>query len=171
MRKIHNMEVYELLIVWCCVHVVDSNRVYETYPILNNTHSNEGSVIRLGYLTGSQKPPGHHHYVSPGRTISGAITLAVREVNESPDVLPNHTLQFLVAETYGKEAESIKQTVMLTRQNISAYIGPQETCIHEAGIAAAFNLPMISYVSIHACQTDHIANFHLFNLYASGGLS
>lgn len=54
---------------------------------------------------------------------------------------------FQVAETYGDETISIRETALLVNQGISGYIGPQETCIHEGRIAAAFNLPMISYVS------------------------
>jgi len=58
-----------------------------------------------------------------------------------------HSLSFLVSETYGEESTSILETAELWKKNISAYIGPQETCLHEARMAAAFNLPMISYVS------------------------
>ena len=65
----------------------------------------------------------------------------------------HHRVEFVIAETYGNESYSIQRTVELTRRNISAYIGPQETCIHEARIASVFDLPMISYVSsllVHA---------------------
>lgn len=58
-----------------------------------------------------------------------------------------HSLSFLVSETYGEESTSILETAELWKKNISAFIGPQETCLHEARMAAAFNLPMISYVS------------------------
>lgn len=59
-----------------------------------------------------------------------------------------HSLDFLVSETYGEEVTSILETAALWTRNVSAFIGPQETCVHEAKLAAAFNLPMISYVSI-----------------------
>lgn len=58
-----------------------------------------------------------------------------------------HNLDFLVAETYGEEETSILMVAELWRKNVSAYIGPQETCIHEGRMAAAFNIPMISYVN------------------------
>lgn len=63
-------------------------------------------------------------------------------------MLPDHKVEFVIAETYGNESYSIQRTVELTRRNISTYIGPQETCIHEARIASVFNLPIISYVSL-----------------------
>jgi len=71
-----------------------------------------------------------------------------------------HSLSFLVAETYGEESTSILETAELWKKNISAFIGPQETCLHEARMAAAFNLPMISYVS----QYKSIIIFKIFIL-------
>lgn len=57
-----------------------------------------------------------------------------------------HSIDFLVSETYGEEVSSIRQTASLWTKQIAGYIGPQETCVHEGRMAAAFNLPMISYV-------------------------
>lgn len=104
--------------------------------------------VLIGYLTGSQRRPGDNIYPRPGQTISGAISYAVDEINEKSPIVGNRTLGFVVAETFGDEEESIKQTAKLwTLGNVSVYIGPQESCIHEARMAASFNLPMISYVS------------------------
>lgn len=107
-------------------------------------------TFTLGYLTGSQRLPGDQEYQRPGLTISGAISLAVDEVNR--DILGpmGHKLDFIVAETYGVERISVRETADLRSKNISAYIGPQETCEHEAYLAASFNLPMISYVSVQS---------------------
>ena len=105
-------------------------------------------IIKLGYITGSDKLPlPGIFYRRPGQAISGALTLALDEINNDSSILPNQTLDFIIAETYGIEFESIKETVELINKDISVYIGPQETCIHEAKVAAAFNIPMISYVS------------------------
>ena len=108
-------------------------------------------VIRIGYLTGSERHPGLNVslYGRPGQAISGALTYAIDQINVNKTILPNHTLEFIIAETYGMENQSIKETVLLLDRNISVYIGPQETCINEGRIAASFNIPMISYVSIH----------------------
>lgn len=38
----------------------------------------------LGYMTGSQRRTGDISYSKPGRTISGAISLAVEEINAGP---------------------------------------------------------------------------------------
>ncbi|KAJ9587019.1 hypothetical protein L9F63_019384, partial [Diploptera punctata] len=105
-----------------------------------------GDVFTLGYLTGSQRREGDTVYIRPGLTISGALPLAVDEVNSGLFRIHGHRLEFVVAETLGDELASIWHTADLwTTHNISAYIGPQETCVTEARMAAAFNLPMISY--------------------------
>lgn len=81
--------------------------------------------------------------------ISGAISLAVKEINSNGKLKDmGHSLKFIVAETFGEEVSSIRQTARLWTDKVYAYIGPQETCVHEGRMAAAFNLPMISYVSV-----------------------
>ncbi|KRG06744.1 uncharacterized protein Dmoj_GI13925, isoform B [Drosophila mojavensis] len=108
-----------------------------------------GEVFTLGYLTGSQRRPGNLDYQRPGITISGAISLAVEQINAGKLGDLGHSLEFVVAETYGDEVASIRQTAALWTQQVAAYIGPQETCVHEGRMAAAFNLPMISYYCTH----------------------
>lgn len=80
-----------------------------------------------------------------GLTISGALTLAATEVNNEKLAKLNHSIEFIVAETYGEEISSIRETASLWKQGIYGFIGPQETCVHEGRMSAAFNLPMISY--------------------------
>lgn len=101
----------------------------------------------IGFLTGSQRRPQDEVYNRPGLQISGAIFYAVEEVNNVTLREKGHNLIVDVAETYGEEITSVRKTAELWKKNISVYIGPQETCEHEALMAAAFNLPMISYVS------------------------
>ena len=108
--------------------------------------------IIMGYITGSQRLNDNSYYKRPGQQISGALTMALDEINADKSILPGYTLNFTFMETYGLELLSLKATVELLNQNVSAYIGPQETCRHEAKVAAAFNRPMISYVS----QQPHI---------------
>lgn len=114
---------------------------------LGQARVGHAEVFTLGYLTGSQRRPGNLDYQRPGITISGAISLAVEQVNAGRLGRLGHSLEFVVAETYGDEVASIRQTAALWTQQVAAYIGPQETCVHEGRMAAAFNLPMISYVS------------------------
>lgn len=38
-------------------------------------------------------------------------------------------------------------TELMIKDNVIAFIGPDESCLYEALVASAWNLPMISYVS------------------------
>ncbi|KAH0955867.1 hypothetical protein HN011_006367 [Eciton burchellii] len=121
----------------------------------------DAETFTLGYITGSKRRPDDLEYQRPGLRISGAITLAVEEasnrntsVNAGELGRRGHRLDFLVAETFGEEQTSILMTADLWKKNISAYVGPQETCIHEGRMAAAFNIPMISYFCTHQETSD-----------------
>ncbi|XP_064104241.1 receptor-type guanylate cyclase Gyc76C-like [Macrobrachium nipponense] len=124
-------------------------RPWDPPPVEAPSASAPARHFNLGYLTGSERLPEDQEYKRPGLIVSGAITLAVEEVNTNYPLVNGHRLNFTVAETYGQEEMSILKTAKLWISNISAYIGPQETCVHEARMAAAFNLPMISYYSPH----------------------
>lgn len=64
--------------------------------------------------------------------------------------------RYILAETFGNESESILQTAELWKRNISGFIGPQETCAHEARLAGSFNLPMISHFCTNAVTSDKV---------------
>lgn len=78
--------------------------------------------------------------------------MAIEDVIRQKILPEEHTLDMVVAETFGEEEESILQTAKLWTLNVSAYVGPQESCVHEARMAASFRLPMISYVSSLSCR-------------------
>ncbi|XP_071106522.1 speract receptor-like [Haliotis cracherodii] len=121
------------------------------------------NIIKIGYVTGSEPPQKPLVlYKRPGHLISGALTYAIEEVNNDSSILPNYTLDYVIAETHGEEQQSIKETVLLRERNISVYLGPQETCVHEGRIAAAFNLPMISYF----CAQTEVSNKQLYPTFA-----
>ncbi|XP_032675177.1 guanylate cyclase 32E isoform X2 [Odontomachus brunneus] len=121
----------------------------------------DAETFTLGYITGSKRRPDDFEYHRPGFRISGAMTLAVEEVNAGELGERGHKLDFEVQETYGEEQTSILSTAVLWTKNISAYIGPQETCIHEGRMAAAFNIPMISYFCTHH-ETSNKKDFPTF---------
>ncbi|XP_071581869.1 receptor-type guanylate cyclase Gyc76C-like [Temnothorax nylanderi] len=139
-----NVETCLLLIVI----LLDNKRIY-------------AETFTLGYITGSKRHLGDYVYHRPGFQISAAITLAVEQVNAGELGRRGHNLDFLVAETFGEEETSILMTADLWTKNVSAYIGPQETCIHEGRMAAAFNIPMISYFCTHN-ETSNKKEFPTF---------
>lgn len=117
-------------------------------------YANKSNTLLLGYITGSKNVPNQTRvYYKPGSALSGAITIAVDELNRQFEILPDHYLDFCIGETYGVEKISIRHTANFSMNGIDAIIGPQETCEHEGRIAEAFNVPMISYVSKHESLT------------------
>ncbi|XP_054260292.1 guanylate cyclase 32E-like [Macrosteles quadrilineatus] len=88
--------------------------------------------------------------------VLGALPLAVTAVNADPLLLPGRRLEF-VARDIGTEPSGLarRQSSLATlairvmtemRDNGTvAFIGPDDTCSAEALVAAAWNLPMISY--------------------------
>ncbi|XP_066292831.1 receptor-type guanylate cyclase Gyc76C-like [Branchiostoma lanceolatum] len=85
-------------------------------------------------------------FSNPGLVISGAMTLAVDDVNRNPALLPNTTLEFVWNNTEGYEDGSIRALTDQWRDGVVAFFGPGETCTTEARIAASWNVPMISYM-------------------------
>ena len=104
------------------------------------------STILIGYLT-VDKTDGFMR-AKQGRIISGAMTLAVELINDDPNLLPNHEIRFIWGDT---QANTLVGTKLLTdqwRKGAVAFIGLEDSCSVEAKVAAAWNLPMISYVSL-----------------------
>ena len=109
-----------------------------------------GIDITLGYMTGSSRKAGNLEYSRPGLTISGALTYALTDLRKShyfEETGARVRFKLVVTETCGDEEESLRQVASLWKaHNVSVIIGPQETCLHEAKLAASLNIPMISYV-------------------------
>ena len=92
--------------------------------------------IKFGYLV---------HFGYP--QVLGAVSYAVERINNDTSILPNTTLSFTTDMLTNDQYDSIKVMTKLRDENISAFIGPDESCRDEAMIASAWNLPMVSYVS------------------------
>ncbi|XP_071444038.1 guanylate cyclase 32E [Hetaerina americana] len=93
------------------------------------------------------------------RVVLGALPLAVARVNENPNLLPGRKLRFVAANigfadnptveemwrARSHPAISIRRMTEMRDNGTIAFIGPDNTCQPEALVAAAWNLPMISY--------------------------
>lgn len=116
---------------------------YQPVANLRQLELLEQREIRLGYIAAGQ--------VTVDRVavqISGAMTLAVKDVNEDPNLLPGYNVSFYFGNTTGEERDSLLKMAQLWKEGVLAFFGPELTCDIEARFAAAVNLPMISYVSI-----------------------
>ncbi|CAG7718784.1 unnamed protein product [Allacma fusca] len=103
--------------------------------------SNGKENLTLGYLTAVKGSDRNRQ----GILISGAMTLAISEINNNQKLLPNVELQMTWNDT---EGDTIKGTKILTDmlcQDVAAFFGPEVSCAVEATVAAAWNRTMISY--------------------------
>nr|KAG5695086.1 hypothetical protein BaRGS_015062 [Batillaria attramentaria] len=120
----------------------NNNNNNNNRPGVDSNKARKRNVIKLGYLTGSISPNVTGKYYSrPGALISGGLLFALEQINADSAVLPDHYLDFIMAETYGLESESIKQTALLLNQGIAAYLGhlPATADDYVLSGAAAFN--------------------------------
>lgn len=81
--------------------------------------------------------------------MAGAVSLAVHMINQDPGLLPDHNLFFVAYDTINSPVAIQKMTKMRDEQEVVAFIGPDFSCEHEAMVAAAWDMPMISYVRKH----------------------
>ena len=89
--------------------------------------------------------------------IAGAVKVAVDDINDRLDVLPNHTLHYMFKNTCGDEQLSqflrslnkfsVGTQAFMEHWKLGArvFIGPESNCRTEAQMAAAQNLPIVSY--------------------------
>lgn len=85
----------------------------------------------------------------------GALPLAVTAVNKDPQLLPGRRLEFVARDIGSGRARkqsslatlAIRVMTEMRDNGTVAFIGPDDTCSAEALVAAAWNLPIISYVS------------------------
>ncbi|KAJ1526714.1 hypothetical protein ONE63_008294 [Megalurothrips usitatus] len=104
------------------------------------------------------------------QVVLGALPLAVRNVNKDPQLLPGRELQYLAADigTLGANpsdsglrrrdsslaALALRVMTVMRDRGAVAFIGPDDTCGPEALVAAAWNLPVISYNCADARMSD-----------------
>ncbi|KAL1403181.1 hypothetical protein pipiens_000917, partial [Culex pipiens pipiens] len=102
---------------------------------------NNRTQLTLGYLTalkGNMKD-------KQGLTISGALTIALEEINNDPDLPPNVTLALRWYDTRGETVTATRHITEMICDGVSAIFGPEGTCKTEAIVSQSRDIPMISY--------------------------
>ncbi|XP_030761809.1 receptor-type guanylate cyclase Gyc76C-like isoform X2 [Sitophilus oryzae] len=101
----------------------------------------ENVKLVLGYLTAVKGELKERQ----GLAISGAILMAVEEINNDPDILPNITLELKWNDTRGDTVVATRAMTDMICEGVSAFFGPEGSCYVEAIVSQARNIPMISY--------------------------
>lgn len=106
------------------------------------------SEIKLGFLL----PYNVSANMSGGSSVTGndyesAVLLAVEAINSSSALFPGEHVTFIRSDTQCNEKVSVNAMLSQLGKGVQAFIGPVCTCETQAKLAAAINIPMISYVS------------------------
>ncbi|XP_055334707.1 receptor-type guanylate cyclase Gyc76C-like [Paramacrobiotus metropolitanus] len=117
--------------------------------------------LTLGYLTAIQGSDTAAAF-RQGVVISGAISYAIDQINNRTDLLPYHHLNLIWNDTETDPSIGTKVLTSLWKQGAVAFFGPEDTCEKEAFIAAAWNLPMISY----KCSDQAVSNRKIYKTFA-----
>ena len=83
-----------------------------------------------------------------GESFAAAMTIAVEKINADPTLLPDYNLTFVWKNTKCDELIAVREQLNQINSGVRAFIGPGCNCQTAARNAAAFNMTMISYVSI-----------------------
>ncbi|KAL3273764.1 hypothetical protein HHI36_015191 [Cryptolaemus montrouzieri] len=126
----------------------NSDRELYNYLTKKGDKFNDSESITIGFLGA---------YGST-QVVLGALPLAVEAVNEDATLLPGIRLNFVAGDIGTNSpssglarsksslaAQAIKFMTKMRDSGAVAFIGPDEMCFSEALVAAAWNLPMISY--------------------------
>lgn len=81
------------------------------------------------------------------RVISGALTYAIETIKHDKVLPTGYSLDFVWNDTHGTISGGLSALTDQWRQGVDVFLGPEETCNYEGRVAAAWNLPMLSFVS------------------------
>ena len=112
--------------------------------------------LTIGYLPIDKPINGYQLVTRQYRVISGALTYAIEVVNNQ-SIIPGHRLGFVWNDTHGSVAGGVRAVADQWRRGVDMFLGPEETCDYEGRLAAAWNLPMLSYVSRCECWLSTFA--------------
>ena len=109
------------------------------------------------YTVGLLIPMKGAHYTKKGVYYASAISIAVDEINRQENLLPGNNISFIWNDTNCNDENKTIRALMyqMYEAKVSAIIGPGCNCNTSARNAAAFNVPMISYVSTRFYLASH----------------
>lgn len=104
----------------------------------------DGSIttLNVGYLTAIKGDLKDRQ----GLAISGAIQMALAEINNNPNILPNVRLNLKWNDTRGDTVIATRAITEMICDDVSVIFGPEGTCYVEAIVTQSRNIPMIAYV-------------------------
>ena len=106
---------------------------------------------KLGLLIPYRKvTPYFQNDYNKGETFAAAMTIAVERINANPTLLADYNLTFVWKDTECNELIAVREQLNQINSGVQAFIGPGCYCQTAAKNAAAFNMTMISFVSMQS---------------------
>lgn len=112
----------------------------------------------VGYLTNIH---GRRNAIE-GLKISGAISYAIEKINNDTSLLKGHKLQLIFNDTMGDPLIGTRATLEQWNKGAIAIFGPENSCEIEAAVAAALNVPMLSY----KCTDSKVSDREFYKTFA-----
>ncbi|KAI9581516.1 receptor-type guanylate cyclase Gyc76C-like isoform X1 [Glossina fuscipes] len=109
--------------------------------VISVRDSQNRTIITVGYLTaitGELKD-------KQGLAISGALTMALDEINNDTNLLPGVVLELRWNDTKGDTVLATKAITQMICDGVAVIFGPEGPCYVEAIVTQSRNIPMISY--------------------------
>ena len=137
---IQNHNALRLIIFYLFTLTTNKKYVWSAH-LSNVNHSTAGfQQIHIGFISDLSAKGRNTYY-------KGAFICGLNHANQ---VLQIHGYR-LVPQIYNNHGDVLKSIQGMTEMyfnGIQAFIGPEDSCTIEANVVAAWNMPMISYVSI-----------------------
>ena len=106
---------------------------------------------KLGLLIPYRKVTPHfQNDYNKGESFAAAMTIAVERINADPTLLSDYNLTFVWKDTECNELIAVREQLNQINSGVQAFIGPGCYCQTAAKNAAAFNMTMISFVSMQS---------------------
>lgn len=130
------------------------------------SYDNGKETILLGMLIPYTFGSAPRTSYSSGMFYASAMFLAIDDVNKNKDLLPNHELKLVWADTECDWKRTVRiQLDMMKDQNVDAFIGGGcAGCEAIARNAGAENIPIISHVSVIQFVIIILTGIKMFNL-------
>lgn len=109
-----------------------------------NNYNYKKTNLTVGYLTAIKGDLKDRQ----GLAISGALTMALDEINNDKNLLPNVKLLLRWNDTKGETVIATRAMTEMICDGVATFFGPEGNCHTEAIVSQSRNIPMISYVSI-----------------------
>ncbi|PFX31878.1 Atrial natriuretic peptide receptor 1 [Stylophora pistillata] len=121
------------------------------------------SGTEANYTLGLLIPMNDADFLQKGNYYASAMSIAVDAVNSQQNLLPGQNISFIWNDTSCEDEDVTIRGLFhqMTEGNVAAIIGPGCLCNTSARIAAAFNLPMISYL----CSSPELLNKELYSTF------